>query len=56
MNWDLLALLGNLINAVGNIGDVELKIEAAWFGVPKGESSGKIRGEVLWQAWAVLND
>ena len=56
MNGDLFTLFGDLINAVENVGDVELKIKTAWFGSPECKSRGKIGGEVLGQARAVLDD
>src|SRR5438270_10803419 len=56
LDRNLFAFLGNLVDAVGEIGNVELKIEPARLGFPQSHTGGHVGRQVLGQASTVFND
>src|SRR4051812_18738596 len=47
LEGNLFALFGDLVDAVGDVCDVEFEVEAARFGVPDGQPRREIAGEML---------
>src|SRR3954462_7216583 len=56
LDGNLFALFGDLVNAIGNVCDVEFEVEAARFGVPDSQPRGEIAGEMLLEPRTVFHD
>src|SRR5882762_5368732 len=56
LDGNLFALFGDFVDAVADVGDIELKIKVAWLGLPECQSRRQVCCKMLRQTRAVFDD
>ena len=56
LDRNLFAFLGDLVDAVGEIGNVKFKIDTARLGIPQSHTGGQVGRQMLGQASTVFDD